>query len=249
MLDLAGNNDGILGPMTIENFGGAAVWLTGNDDALTGDTFTGNAGDGVDVMGDNAILSRNEITANGGDGVSVTGNDNAIGAPLENPLSFYDGGNWLAGNGQDGVNIWGGASGNLVQDNLIGTDYGGTGADANAASGVSISNSPGNTIGGTVQGAGNLISGNAGDGISIGGSSSTNDVVQANKIGTDASGTLPLGNGNRGIGIYGASEDLIGGTQPGAGNRSRTIRGKASRSSAHRTISSRETRSAPISPD
>jgi hypothetical protein len=218
VLELDGYDDGIAGPITILNFDGAGVWLRGNSDFVTGVAIRGVAGDGVDVMGDNDSLSADAITGNGGNGVSVTGDGNSIGFPPGNPLGTDDGGNWLAGNGQDGVTIWAGASGNVVQNNLIGTDYSGTGAYPNAWSGVAINDSPGNTIGGSVAGTGNVISGNGTDGISIGGSGSTNEVIQGNKVGTDSSGTLPLGNGNRGIGIYNVSGNLIGGTEPGAGN-------------------------------
>ncbi len=218
LLELAGNDDGIVSQVVIMNFGGAGVILSGNGDYLDGDIITGSAGDGVDVTGDNDFVNLNEITANGGDGVAVTGDGNSIGLPAGNPLSLDQGGNWVSGNGQNGVSLSAGATGNVVQNNLIGTDYGGTSPDPNVWSGVSIDNAPGNSIGGSVQGAGNVISGNGTDGISIGGSGSTNEVIQGNKIGTDASGESPLGNGNRGIGIYDASGNLIGGTQPGAGN-------------------------------
>ena len=58
-----------------------------------------------------------------------------------------------------------------------------------------------NTIGGTGAGAGNVISGNSSDGIDIGSFSTTlssgnGNLVQGNKIGTNAAGTAELGNGN-----------------------------------------------------
>ena len=61
-----------------------------------------------------------------------------------------------------------------------------------------------NTIGGTGAGAGNVISGNSGDGIDIGSfsptlSSGNGNLVQGNKIGTNAAGTAELGNGSAGV--------------------------------------------------
>jgi hypothetical protein len=53
------------------------------------------------------------------------------------------------------------SSGNLVQGNLIGTDLTGSEDLGNASDGVSITDSPNNTIGGTSAGARNIISGNS----------------------------------------------------------------------------------------
>src|SRR5262249_20699655 len=52
-----------------------------------------------------------------------------------------------------------GATGNLVQGNFIGTDVGGTASIPNKAA-IFITNVSGNTVGGTVAGAGNLIANN-----------------------------------------------------------------------------------------
>jgi hypothetical protein len=69
----------------------------------------------------------------------------------------------------------------------------------------------GATIGGTGAGAGNLISGNGFAGIDIQYGNST--IVEGNRIGTDITGTVPLGNGGPGIdlGTYSrVSGDTIG---------------------------------------
>src|SRR5207253_74623 len=72
-------------------------------------------------------------------------------------------GNVISGN-QNGVEFFpfGGASGggNLVQGNLIGTNAAGESAIGNTDSGVLVNGWSGVTIGGTVSGAGNVISGN-----------------------------------------------------------------------------------------
>lgn len=74
---------------------------------------------------------------------------------------------------------------NVVQGNYIGTNVSGTSALANGQSGIRISNSPGNLIGGTEVGARNIISGNTGNGITLNGNS--NQIV-GNYIGVNVTG-------------------------------------------------------------
>ena len=64
--------------------------------------------------------------------------------------------------------------------------------------------------------AGNIISGNTGYGILISGSPSVLNVIEANYIGTDVTGTIAMGN-LIGIGIS-SSDNRIGGSTVGAGN-------------------------------
>ncbi len=113
-------------------------------------------------------------------------------------------------------------TGNLVVGSYIGTDATGNAGLANGA-GVFVTNNSGtNTIGGSLAGAGNLISGNSSGGILIEGGSNDN-LVQGNFIGTNASGTGAIPNGAPGfnivpgVGLYGSS-NTVGGTTPGTGN-------------------------------
>ena len=100
---------------------------------------------------------------------------------------------------------------NQVQGNYIGTDVTGTAAIGNGE-GIFITGSN-NRIGGTAAGAGNVISGNF-NGVYISGGGGT--LVQGNRIGTDASGTAPLGNV---VGVLVVGPDTtVGGTAAGAGN-------------------------------
>ncbi len=103
--------------------------------------------------------------------------------------------------------------GNLVVGNYIGTNAAGTAAVGNLY-GVYIGSatSP-NTVGGTTAASRNLISGNA-----TGIVSNSSNVIQGNYIGTNASGTSALGNLNDGVSLFG-SNNLVGGTTAGAGNR------------------------------
>ena len=127
--------------------------------------------------------------------------------------------NVLSGNLQ-GVQVNSiGATGNTVQGNYIGTDKTGTVALGNTpGDGIQVvSGASNNTIGGTAVGAGNVISGNAQDGVSLFGAN--NNSVQGNLIGTDATGTLDRGNTRIGVIIRSTSSgNTIGGTAPGARN-------------------------------
>lgn len=106
--------------------------------------------------------------------------------------------NLISGNGS-GVQLSGAGGNNVVAGNLIGTDSTGTRALPNTT-GVSVSNQT-NLIGGVtaIIGAppGNVIAGNSGDGISLGGGS--RHLVAGNYIGTDSTGLMDLGNAGRGI--------------------------------------------------
>jgi hypothetical protein len=112
-----------------------------------------------------------------------------------------------------------GSNSNTIGGNFIGTNAAGTAALPNGASGLGgvifVGASSNNTVGGTTPGARNLISGNVGPGISFQGG--TGNVVQGNLIGTDVSGTLALGNTDRGVNVNG-SNNLIGGTTVDARN-------------------------------
>jgi titin len=110
------------------------------------------------------------------------------------------------------------ATDNVVTGNYIGTDVTGTQALGNLEQGVKLFDAAQNTIGGTTPGAGNLISGNMQNGILISDLLSTGNVVQGNRIGTQADGTGALGNQGDGVRLEGTSNNLIGGTASGAGN-------------------------------
>ncbi|MDH5398090.1 MAG: choice-of-anchor D domain-containing protein [Cyclobacteriaceae bacterium] len=97
---------------------------------------------------------------------------------------------------------------NSILGNYIGTDISGVSAIQNTGPGISIINSTGNNIGGNSTGQGNVISGNNWEGISISSGSSDTRIL-GNLIGTDASGTIDLGNGRDGIFIESESGSTI----------------------------------------
>ena len=152
----------------------------------TGNILQGNQ-IGTDVAGAKAL--PNYVT-----GVSI----------VDAPNSLIGGtkpgeGNLISANAGTGLNLVGAAAGTLIEGNLIGTDRAGTSALGNLGAGVGI-DSNGITVGGTVSGAGNVISGN-GEGMFIGTTTaSVSDVVvQGNLIGTQIDGKSALGNTGAGI--------------------------------------------------
>jgi titin len=191
--------------------------------------ISGNTSYGIEIYGTGA--TGNSIQGNY-IGPAVTGQyalaNKLCGVHIQSPGNTVGGalsgaGNLVSGNGQDGVFLDGaGAANNFVQGNYIGTVASGTAGLGNSRGGVGISGAPGNTIGGTTAGAGNLISANANaggqSGIWLFTSGATGNVIQGNKIGTDVTGTLRLGNTHEGIYIEGALSNTIGGIVAGAGN-------------------------------
>src|SRR5262249_43089860 len=123
--------------------------------------------------------------------------------------------NVISGNQQGGIELDVGTHDNVIQGNLIGTDPTGTLKRANRETGIVVkAGAVDNLIGGTEPGAGNLISGNGTDAIVL---NDQGNVVQGNIIGLDITGTSPIPNGGDGVKVL-ASNNLIGGTDPGAGN-------------------------------
>ncbi|MDA0744994.1 MAG: right-handed parallel beta-helix repeat-containing protein [bacterium] len=182
---------------------------TGQGIRISGNPATGNvvAGNfiGTDVTGTVAL-------GNGHFGVSIQdAANNTIGGTTAETRNLISAN--LSGIGIVGIT----ATGNGVQGNYIGTDITGTVDLGNNGNGVGIA-SPDNTVGGTVPGSGNLISGNNFVGLVIGGANAIGVVVQGNRIGTNALGSDALGNGHAGIQIAGAPGNTIGGTTDGARN-------------------------------
>ncbi len=101
--------------------------------------------------------------------------------------------------------------GNVIQANYLGVAPSGTQAIPNGQ-GLSLLGSSSNTIGNGAGGAGNVISGNTGNGILIqaSGADASNNLISGNLIGTTADGTSALGNSLSGIAIDGASDNEIG---------------------------------------
>lgn len=125
--------------------------------------------------------------------------------------------NVISGN-SFGVVISGGASGNRVYGNFIGTDVSGTVVVENANDGIFLVDGAfNNTIGGSLAGQGNTISGNY-RGVVLGILPNGN-VIIGNFIGTQADGVSPLGNRSDGVFLTKATlATTIGGEDVGWGN-------------------------------
>jgi uncharacterized repeat protein (TIGR01451 family) len=215
------------GNFGISVYNGATSNTIGGTDARAGNVISGNAHAGVAL--NVAGTSGNVVVGN----LIGVNREGATALPNEYGLDIYDGasgniiggaaagsGNVIAGNHIDGIRLSNvGTSANLVQGNAIGTNSARTGAVPNAVYGVEIDDAAsGNTVGGTSQGTGNLISGNAEDGVRIWGAGTSGNQLQGNLVGTNSTGTAALGN-NRGVEItLGATGNTVGGTVPGARN-------------------------------
>jgi hypothetical protein len=109
------------------------------------------------------------------------------------------------------------STGNQIKGNYIGTSLDGTTALGNGVSGIRVDPyASGTVIGGSVAGAGNVISANGSDGMVVAGSQT---VIAGNYIGTGPGGTGSIGNGEAGILIYaGATGNIIGGSTSAEAN-------------------------------
>ena len=112
---------------------------------------------------------------------------------------------------------------NMVQGNYVGLSLNGETAPGLTIKirGIEIISSRDNLIGGPTAGSGNVISNTAFEfdsaGIFVNGALSENTVIQGNRIGTNAAGTVAVPN-KRGIYIFASAKALIGGTTPGERN-------------------------------
>jgi CSLREA domain-containing protein len=199
-LTLSGGATTVRG-LAIGGFQNSAIQITSSNNRVTG-CFLGTDASGTTLRGN----GRNGVRIQGGTGNVVGGVQ-----PADR--------NVIAGSGAEGVFVTL-STGNTVQGNFIGTDATGSQAFGNAAEGVEVRFASDNVIGGAAAGAGNVIAANGLAGLQIYGSSTRRTIVQGNRIGTDVMGTAPLGNGTDGIVLLSSTSDnTIGGTVPGAGNR------------------------------
>ncbi|MEE9321792.1 MAG: cadherin domain-containing protein [Granulosicoccus sp.] len=203
--------------------------IGGDRDAGEGNLLSANGRAGVSIRGSNT--DNNQILGNL-IGTDVSGN-NKLGNEeygvyvSGNASSTLIGGNTgihanvISGNQGDGIHI-SDASNSTIIGNHIGVNRSGDGVLGNELTGVALYGASQNTRIGNSGLAGNVISANMGNGILIDGKgvSASNNTIQGNYIGTDASGMLDFG--NIGTGLYlsaGAHNNLIGGgVTAGQGN-------------------------------
>ena len=193
--------------------GSANILVSGSH--LPGNRIQGNF-IGTDVTGTVGLaVAQAGVNLSTGSSNTLIGGDDAADGVVDGIVGAA---NVISGHPGTGVLIDSGSSANHVEGNRIGTNAAGTAAIPNGSAGVQVAGAAGNFVGGATAGAGNLISGNSSFGIVLR-SGSTNNVVQGNRIGTDATGANPLPNGLLGIDVFEASgNNLIGGTGTGEGN-------------------------------
>ncbi|HEY9285660.1 MAG TPA: Calx-beta domain-containing protein, partial [Pyrinomonadaceae bacterium] len=184
---------------------GARNVVSGNGNAgilISGAAATGNAVQG-NYVGTDAAGTAAVANAFNGVQINNSAGSNTVGGT--GPAAR----NVISGNGLNGVSVQ--AAGNTVQGNFIGTKADGASALANAANGLIVNNAGSNLIGGTAAGAGNVISGNTGAGVSLE-INSTGNVVRGNLIGTNAAGAAAVPNGSAGVSIaFGSNANTVGG--------------------------------------
>jgi CSLREA domain-containing protein len=115
--------------------------------------------------------------------------------------------NVLSGNNGSGIRMFGDATtGNTVRDNRVGTDAAGTGAVPNGSDGIQLhAGAHGNVV------EQNLVSGNGGIGVHLREAGTNGNIIRNNHIGTDASGTVALPNGSFGVAFFnGPCNNVVG---------------------------------------
>jgi titin len=210
---------------------GILVTLNSNANRILDNVISANKGNGIYLNGyvfavNNPATTGNIIQGNfigtNASGGAALGNTQ-YGVNLNDAPQTQIGGttssarNIISANTAGGVDLGSGDS-SQVQGNYIGPDATGTFAPGSQGKGIIFTNGSNDLIGGTAPGAGNVISGNSGKGIDCFVIGSSNETIQGNLVGTDATGTKRLGNGDDGIYISGPSNVLIGGTVASARN-------------------------------
>jgi hypothetical protein len=125
--------------------------------------------------------------------------------------------NVISGNAGSGVIIGDpGVGFNIVSGNYIGTDVTGEKPLGNNGSGVELREGARyNIIGGITEGERNIISGNGKEGVDIFKGGTARNVVMGNYIGTDVTGTKPMGNQWYGVHIWEAQANIVGDNHAG----------------------------------
>jgi parallel beta-helix repeat protein len=156
--------------------------------SIVGNVVSSCNGDGISAISSSVAMEGNEIgtdkkgngtefnanLSNYGDGIDVLASGVTIGGAVAADS------NLVSNNSGDGISI-SAFSTALVEGNEIGTNIKGTGPFPNLSDGIVVFGLAQATIGGSVNGAGNVISSNGGDGISV---------VGPNTIGGTNGGTL-----------------------------------------------------------
>jgi CSLREA domain-containing protein len=179
-LTLAGGG-GTINGLSFGHWSGAGIYINSANNAVTGNFI------GADFDGTTATANANGI-------VVASGSSNTIGGTTVTTR------NLISGNTLNGIVISSSGGNTTVAGNFIGTTLPGTNYLPNGGDGIVISSgSPSNYVGGFSAGTGNVISGNAANGVLITDPGTTGNLIAGNFIGTDISGSTPLFNSSSGI--------------------------------------------------
>ena len=222
------NVTGILLSGTSAQIGGTNGWTFGSSCVGGCNLVSGNTSRGIRLTDRSNATIRGNVIGTDASGTSAIGNGTGIGA--ENYAIFTIGGatsgsgNLISGNANgDGIRLDRtndlSTPASFIRGNRIGTDTTGSGPIPNKR-GVAVNlenRTHPVTIGGSLPGEGNLISGNSGAGVFL---IQADDVtIYGNLIGTQADGASALPNGGSGVQLSSSTHDnIIGGTGPGQGN-------------------------------
>ena len=145
------------------------IWITGA--GATGTIVRGNF-IGLTATGTAAVPNLSGVAVEGGATATVIGGTSAAAR------------NFVSGNASAGILLGGaGTSGTLVQGNSIGTDSTGVAPVPNASHGVLVGmGAAGNTVGGLVAGAGNVVTASGSHGVVIADAGTRGDAVLGNSI-------------------------------------------------------------------
>lgn len=197
--------------------GEAGIHVQANDASILDNLVSGNASAGIGIFNNftsGTVIRGNLVGTNStgdaaipnGQGMSIGGANNTVGGSARADA------NVVSGNLNEG--IAGGGTSNVFEGNYVGTNAAGSAALGNGGPGFALFDPASDAI------SGNLVSGNGGDGIAIyspdGGA---DNVIAANDIGTDATGSAAIPNQGSGVDLMEDSTgNTIGGTSAGARN-------------------------------
>ena len=186
--------------------GGNGIIIAGAKDNVTASVVSANAGVGIVSSGGQSEITGNFVGTNSS-GTAALGNGQAgIIAAGSDRIGGLGQPNVISANGSSGIVVLGPSGGGTIDQNNIGVTANGTAALPNGTDSLApyrdgiTDLAPGVTIGQ----AGNVISGNRGNGIFVG-PAGTGTKIGENVIGTDGSGSLPIGNAGNGIVLAGGN--------------------------------------------
>ena len=187
---------------------GAGIFIDGGTDTVVAGNYIGVDATGLAPLSNGACNSVS-ICA----GILVSGSDTRIGTDGNGVADLAER-NIISGNKVAGISIYSGNN-NVIAGNYVGINALGVGALGNLPHGIAISGCTNTRVGTNGDGVSdvmerNVISGNT-YGISVSNSYTIGTIIAGNYIGTDAYGTVALGNSQTGVWItYGAPNTRIG---------------------------------------